>query len=446
VKDIHYIKTNNTYVLCGTRGVGSLAPKAFVAIIDGNFSQMIFKECPDASIFYSLWCDTDGTYGLPLTFYVCGGTNTGQGVIAAIDPVFLTYTHFYLTEMPWEYHKITAKPFNPFEHSSGPILVVSGRDYAKYPSIGYTALDLNFSTINSYYWMKNNIESLCVVSDYTAPSSNTPYEVVLACSYANTVTLYLIDLSSAAVVEYTFWDNNNKEARYVIQDIGIKNADDGYLADPTVSVAGFYIKDPSSREHIAWHGLISSFSSMTNYYTYFSGNRDLYYEYYKIRYNNRREYVGGYFSDIRTSCSLFARPVPFDSDCDYRESIESSAAKVRVSPFRLYRGEFKPLPIYLIPSIEILLRIEESCGKFFDKEEDLMPELIMPVKEESVITTYNDCITVKDLQKNTGYEIFNITGQIVQTGTSNPDISIAKLNKGMYILRLENGEVFKFVK
>jgi len=38
------------------------------------------------------------------------------------------------------------------------------------------------------------------------------------------------------------------------------------------------------------------------------------------------------------------------------------------------------------------------------------------------------------------------TGQLLQFGTTNPDISTAQLSKGMYILRLENGKVYKFVK
>ncbi|MDR2970689.1 MAG: T9SS type A sorting domain-containing protein [Bacteroidales bacterium] len=47
---------------------------------------------------------------------------------------------------------------------------------------------------------------------------------------------------------------------------------------------------------------------------------------------------------------------------------------------------------------------------------------------------------------NTHYQIYTITGQVVQTGITTPDISTAQLNKGIYILRLENGKVFKFVK
>ena len=48
--------------------------------------------------------------------------------------------------------------------------------------------------------------------------------------------------------------------------------------------------------------------------------------------------------------------------------------------------------------------------------------------------------------QNTHYQIYTITGQLIQTGTANPNISTAQLSKGIYILRLENGKAFKFLK
>ena len=74
------------------------------------------------------------------------------------------------------------------------------------------------------------------------------------------------------------------------------------------------------------------------------------------------------------------------------------------------------------------------------------PELIMPVEYESEITTYYDRITVKDIPINTNYQIYTVTGQLIQAGATTPDISTAQLSKGIYILRLENGKAFKFVK
>ena len=47
---------------------------------------------------------------------------------------------------------------------------------------------------------------------------------------------------------------------------------------------------------------------------------------------------------------------------------------------------------------------------------------------------------------NTNYQIYSVIGQLIQTGTTAPDISTAQLGKGVYILRLENGKTFKFVK
>jgi hypothetical protein len=71
----------------------------------------------------------------------------------------------------------------------------------------------------------------------------------------------------------------------------------------------------------------------------------------------------------------------------------------------------------------------------------------MPLHEiESEITTFYNRITVKDTPSGTNYQIYSVTGQLIQTGTTTPDISTALLSKGMYILRLENGKAFKFVK
>jgi predicted transcriptional regulator len=57
-----------------------------------------------------------------------------------------------------------------------------------------------------------------------------------------------------------------------------------------------------------------------------------------------------------------------------------------------------------------------------------------------------DVPDLKNISSNTFYQIYNVTGQLVQSGTTNPDISTVKLCKGMYILRLESGKAYKFVK
>jgi len=75
------------------------------------------------------------------------------------------------------------------------------------------------------------------------------------------------------------------------------------------------------------------------------------------------------------------------------------------------------------------------------------PEYTMQKSEnETEITNFDDRIIVQDTPANTFYQIYTVTGQLIQTGTTNPDISTAQLTKGIYILRLETGKAFKFVK
>ena len=74
------------------------------------------------------------------------------------------------------------------------------------------------------------------------------------------------------------------------------------------------------------------------------------------------------------------------------------------------------------------------------------PELAPAIEDESEMITFYDRITVKDTPTNTNYQIYNVMGQLMQSGTINPDISTVQLSKGLYILRLENGKVYKFVK
>jgi len=70
----------------------------------------------------------------------------------------------------------------------------------------------------------------------------------------------------------------------------------------------------------------------------------------------------------------------------------------------------------------------------------------MQNENEIEIITFPDYIFLNNIKVNTNYQIYNVVGQLVQAGTSNSDISTAKLGKGVYILRLENGKSFKFVK
>ena len=72
--------------------------------------------------------------------------------------------------------------------------------------------------------------------------------------------------------------------------------------------------------------------------------------------------------------------------------------------------------------------------------------LLFSILVMSVLFTAQAGYVIKDIPQNTHYQIYTITGQLIQAGATNPDISTAQLSKGIYILRLENGKAFKFVK
>ena len=78
------------------------------------------------------------------------------------------------------------------------------------------------------------------------------------------------------------------------------------------------------------------------------------------------------------------------------------------------------------------------------KSAEASEDFALPTKEESEIITYPDRITVNT--PNIGYQIYTVTGQLIQSGVATLDISTAQLNKGVYILRLENGKTLKVVK
>jgi len=64
----------------------------------------------------------------------------------------------------------------------------------------------------------------------------------------------------------------------------------------------------------------------------------------------------------------------------------------------------------------------------------------------SVLFTAQAGYVIKDIPQNTHYQIYTITGQLISSGVATSNISTAQLGKGIYILRLENGKAFKFVK
>ncbi|MCR4849363.1 MAG: T9SS type A sorting domain-containing protein [Bacteroidales bacterium] len=51
---------------------------------------------------------------------------------------------------------------------------------------------------------------------------------------------------------------------------------------------------------------------------------------------------------------------------------------------------------------------------------------------------------LKDFPGNrVGYSIFNVLGQEVASGTSNGNISVATLEKGIYLLQINDGNVLR---
>jgi len=56
VRDFHYLNYDDSYILCGSRGIGTNA-RAFVARINRTLSSMDFMEYTEANIFYSIWDD-----------------------------------------------------------------------------------------------------------------------------------------------------------------------------------------------------------------------------------------------------------------------------------------------------------------------------------------------------------------------------------------------------
>ncbi len=60
----------------------------------------------------------------------------------------------------------------------------------------------------------------------------------------------------------------------------------------------------------------------------------------------------------------------------------------------------------------------------------------------------SDYITVSELKKAENFEIYNLIGKNIRKGTISSDesINIQNLIKGMYLLKLENGNTLKFIK
>jgi len=410
VKDFHYEAYSDNYILCGSRG-----SHAFVAVIYSGFSYMRFMEYPEASIFYSILESSSLT-----DYYVCGSKD-GDGIIGSVNKIFLHLTSLYTT-VNWEYHKIILK--------EAPLrIVVSGRDPAC-TYIGYTMFTPTLLPVH-YRWEQNTEPaSLCVVSDNMLENN----QVILTSSYQNLVTLTPVVISSPfSGISYHFTDFYADIL--CIQDISTIEEDNNIRID----VAGYTIL---GSQHRAWHGTVTGLSGVSimrnnNYY-----NTDQY-KHYKVKYSNDETYTGGFTQYNHSMNVLFGTPLKEAKECDNIYDSNNTESIYVSLQFRIYPVLFSEHSS-VFPTQTTTITYSIECYPF--KGPAPAPELTIPAENESEIITYYDRITVKDIPMNTNYQIYNIVGQLVQAGAANPDISTSSLNKGIYILRLENGKAFKFVR
>jgi len=159
--------------------------------------------------------------------------------------------------------------------------------------------------------------------------------------------------------------------------------------------------------------------------------------------NRGNAYTGGYFQDRRTKGVLFATPL-IASHCDNTYPSTNTPYPYNQVPLPVSTLLFSNHPVHLLLSEEYEMPYYAECLPF--KREDPAPELVMPVKDDSEIIIFYDRIIVKDIPANVSYQIYTIHGQLIVSSATTADISTAQLSKGIYILRLENGKAFKFVK
>jgi hypothetical protein len=223
------------------------------------------------------------------------------------------------------------------------------------------------------------------------------------------------------------------------------------IINPRVSVAGYIEHEPvPATRSIAWHGYVTGFlptNTMQNN-KYFGATYE-WFKHYKIRrIYPGKEYTGGDFQgSVKgnfSGCALFGTPLTPAEDCDHPETFLPPAIEPREwSSFGLLQNGLLNSDTENI-FIEDQLLVYEKCAPF--KGDNAPDYSILPPEKDTEITNFYDRITVKDTPSGTNYQIYSVTGQLIQTGTTNSDISTANLSKGMYILRLEDGKVVKFVK
>jgi len=430
VRDLHYDKDSDKYVLCGARK-NDVISHAFVAEIYGSPLDLHYMEYPEADIFYSLCVPANSLLG----YYVCGKSGS-YGVIASVGRGNLQFTGFVITNNQWVCHKIIAKPDN----SANPRFYVSGRNPGC-SLVGFTMINLSLTSGTTYYWVKSSEpESLCVVADHNLDNT----KIFLASSNQSVLTLYHVTIGTTpAISSYEYGFVGTQYTKYYVQDIRMPEMN--VHIDPSISVAGFRTEYPSTS--FAWYGETASSAttpmSCTDYSLLGGGN----FKNYKIRDNpNGPLYTGGFFEDGMKTGAFF--------------SLTNAAAPSYECDI-FYRSEYPTYQPVLWNSIGVSIQNYSTddtapfsstsatfdyniCKPFFKGGE--APKSVMSAEDEIEIITFPDFITLKNTLTNTDYQIYNVIGQLVQAGTTASDISTIKLGKGVYILRLETGKTLKFVK
>jgi len=435
VRDLHYY--NDGYVLCGAR-ITEKYSVAFVAEIyyDNGLGQLVMNyiEHPEVSIYYSICIPI-----CPLLDYYACGKSGNYGAICSINKGSLQLTNFYTTgKEEWEYHKIIEKPT---QNCSNPYFVASGRNL-DFRRIGFTTLDISFNT-NTYVWDQyTEPESLVAVCDYYFEAN----KIVLASSYQGYVTLNPVIFPVSSSAQISAYQYGMEIGSVYLQDIGMSHKND--IEEPLISVAGFVTHGPSPSTSYAWHGDVRGISNLTTMTNNNYSRLDGFFEHHKIRYDQMgKTYTGGVFQGNLqgnySDCALFGTPLEYAPDCDHHYGSNLYINNRQWSSFDLVANKFEEQQPENFGSFYYQMDYDD-CPPF---KGGSAPEFAMtPPEKESEITTFYDRISVKDTRTNTIYQIYTITGQLIQTGTTNPDISTTQLSRGMYILRLENGKAFKFVK
>ena len=435
VRDFHYVGYAHKYVLCGHRRT-NFGTYGFVAEIDDSFLSMRYTEYPEATTFYSIWAPPSLIVPTYWNYYVCG-IKDNYGVIASVDNISMQITSLYKTTIPWEYHKIISKR----DENNKQYFVASGRK-PECDSIGFTVLDPVYSTSRNYIWEQSTEpDSHCVVSEDVLVAG----KVILASSYQKRVTLNpaYIPLTTPTIRAYQFDFTVTDDTRFCVYDVGTMQYGFNNIR---VSVAGF-MEQGASRE--AWYGSVIGLptTNVINNNNYLGTYDDRYH--FKIRYNSGIPYTGGAFNGIiqvgAANGALFGTPLNPADECDHPyPSLHPNLEFPIWSLFTLHQPIFYEHPIHTFPRYDPDIYVYDDCDILKGKS---APEYSMPAPEnETEIINFYNRLTVTDTPNGTNYQIYSVTGQLIQTGTTNPDISIAQLSKGMYILRLETGKAFKFVK